>query len=294
MKKNISNRIVCNSIPKSGTFLLSRVLTLLGYQNVADNRPISQRILNRLSLGNPACLIHDVVMRHWERKFYSYTNPSNNQKLLPIGVTSPELVPEELVRKWLLKVPYGMQMVGHVPYSHSFDVILQEHDYKHLVIIRNPKDVLVSFLHYVVKPGHVFRKDFMRLSEEERLSLAFYGGYAPLCDRNIIGLDNAFQSVLEWKQSQNCLIVKFEDLVGEKGGGTFQRQYDIVKKIIDYLGIDSNESSVIQVCKQAFSRESRTFRNGQIGSGVKQLNEMWLQNLVKGRSNLLKEFYGEC
>jgi hypothetical protein len=82
----------------------------------------------------------------------------------------------------------------------------------------------------------------------------------------VIGLADAYRSVAAWSGSTRCTLVRFEDLVGEAGGGSATRQHEAVRSIGRGLGLDLDHESIVGVCKRAFDPGSRTFRRGRVGS----------------------------
>ncbi|OQY43016.1 MAG: hypothetical protein B6242_15545 [Anaerolineaceae bacterium 4572_78] len=213
------DRIFINSMPKSGTHLLSKSIELLGFHNFSSRKTIFQKIIWHLRLGHPKEFGYEAVNQNWYRYFKSQIL-SNSHDTIPLDVTSPILVPIDIVSRWLNSVPQKSCILGHVPWSQNMDDLLKKHGYKHIIIVRDPRDVFISFVKFVSKPPHSLSKDFQSLSQEQQMNTTFYGGYMPISKRNNVGLSKAFQSILAWQNSSNCLIVKFEDLVGIKGGGT--------------------------------------------------------------------------
>lgn len=278
--------MLCNSVPKSGTFLLSRALSLLGYPNIAEKRSFLNKIRSRILNEIPSSLNYELAKRHSGKRRETVSDS------ILIGVTSPIPIPEKMMRKWLQSLPHGMQISGHVPYCAALDEMLQEFRYKHVVIVRDPRDVLVSFLHYVMKQGHSLSADFTVLAEPARVSLAIKGGDAPLSGRNIVGLGEAFRSILAWRHSRDCLIIRFEDLIGEKGGGSLETQLCTVKNMCDYLEIPATESLLKSVCLQVFSSDSPTFRKGMIGAWRDELPDTSLDMSAMDKE-LLKVFHYE-
>ncbi len=69
----------------------------------------------------------------------------------------------------------------------------------------------------------------------------------------------------------NTLVIRFEDLVGEKGGGDNQKQLDTLQRIFDFCGYDIPEETKYFVAANLFG-ESYTFRKGVIGSWKDHFN----------------------
>ena len=60
------------------------------------------------------------------------------------------------------------------------------------------------------------------------------------------------------------MLVKFEDLVGTKGGGSAEAQRLAVERVAEHLGVGVDEATMRAVEEGLFGA-GRTFRKGQIG-----------------------------
>lgn len=218
MMNRTTDRILVNSVPKSGTYLLSKTVNLLGYRNFTLRENLLQKVIWGLGLGHPKALGYETISVNWGRRLYEWIGIGRHSVTVPIGADSPLQIPAKLAARWLQTTPPRSFIVGHVPWSPTMDRLLQQHGYKHIVITRDPRDVVISLVHYVSRPSHNLYADFMRLAEDERVPFVITGGYAPISGRHVAGVEALFRSVMDWKQSKNCLMVQFENLIGEKGG----------------------------------------------------------------------------
>ena len=67
-------------------------------------------------------------------------------------------------------------------------------------------------------------------------------------------------------------MVKFEDLVGTKGGGSAEAQRLAVERVASHLGVEVEEATMGVVEKDLFG-VGRTFRKGQIGGWREEFSE---------------------
>lgn len=84
---------------------------------------------------------------------------------------------------------------------------------------------------------------------------------------------NAEEAVL-WYHRENVIVCRFEDLVGEKGGGTRFQQEEQIKMLNRFIGKPLKEKLIQYIGDILFGKEfkpdvSGTFREGQIGSWKK-------------------------
>ena len=78
-------------------------------------------------------------------------------------------------------------------------------------------------------------------------------------------LVSSMQTYAGWLDDPDCLIVKFEDLVGSQGGGSDERQTAAVASIAQHVGLALDDADVQAVAGQVFNRGAQTFRKGAIG-----------------------------
>ncbi len=259
-----SQRILINSMPKSGTHLLTQVVDLLGYRDHGAHETAWLRAKDRLGLGAPVVLAHLRVKRNWQRRMAALGNRGG--PTIPIDVTMPVQTPIALAQRWLHAIPPGQYLSGHVPWTEATAGLLRAEGLKHVIIVRDPRDVLVSFVHYVVRPEHILSRDFRDLSPDERVRLALEGGRGAASGVQITGLREGFASILAWQQEPSVLFVRFEALIGERGDGSSAEQRAAVQAICQHLELAHDDALIDQVCLRAFDTGAATFRRGKIGA----------------------------
>lgn len=251
-------------MPKSGTHLLTQVVDLLGYKDFGAHEALWPKVKDRLGFGAPAVLAHLRVKRNWGRRFAALGN--RDGQTIPIDVTMPVQTPVGLAERWLRAIPLGHYLSGHVPWTATTAELMHTAGLKHLIIIRDPRDVLVSFVHFVSRPEHILSQDFASLSPDQRVRLALTGGRGPRSGLPIIGLSDAFASIMAWQREPDVLFVRFEALIGERGDGSSAQQHAAVRTICQHLALAHDDSLIEQVCLRAFDTGAATFRRGKIGS----------------------------
>lgn len=234
------NRCFVNSMPKSGTNLLARFLTLCGMKRAGH---INRR--NRFSIGKIPLLS------------FGY----------PIGIDHLHNISKGAVDRRFAQLQTGEFLTAHVGHSHCFLDLIEQHGVKPVLVIRDPRAVLNSFVHYVATTrSHPMSASFRPLDTEARYLRALKGGWTgkaflePLVHR--------CRSLTPWMESPHVLLVRFEDLVGESGGGSKQAQTRVAEKLADHLSIPSNRW---QNAVQDLFGDSGTFRSGQVNSWQKEI-----------------------
>ena len=236
-------RVVANSIPKSGTHLLDRLLVLLGFEQVEGGiRPnlVEGRFrpVRRLLRGRG--------------------------EKVTVGVVSPR----EISRRWLAgrlsRVPEGGFINAHCVYTPELAELFREEGMRMVCILRDPRDVAVSQMHYIKqREQHFAHEGYMALpSDRERLLVSIQGG--ELDGREIEPLGERYGQFLKWGREGGAEMVRFEDLVGPLGGGSEEAQRLAVERVATHLGIPVDERTMRSV-KEGLFGVGRTFRRGQVG-----------------------------
>lgn len=239
-------KVMANSIPKGGTHLLLRLITLAGFQEHpfwigADLIRGRFEVLKRLARGGFA------------------------QERVMIGSEVPVEVGADWLRSRLNRVPGDAVFGAHCLYSEPFSRLLADSDVLVVCVLRDPRSIAVSHLDYLKRtPHHFFHRYYMALADDdERLKVSILGGR--LGPYTLRSLAARYREYLDWKQSGIALMVRFEDLVGEEGGGSTERQQAAIGAGLQFLGRGGDPSRAAHVQKHIFGSTS-TFRKGEIAS----------------------------
>lgn len=144
--------------------------------------------------------------------------------------------------------------------------------YKKVLIIRDPRDIMVSFMHHLLKRmiwcGHTtFDYDrFENLSLEERMkeTLLF-----PDAFRNP---KTCFEFAAQWIKDPTVFVIRFEDLVGSRGGGSDKKQKETLAALANYLGYSLSEDEIAEISDNLYGG-TWSFREGKIGKWKKYYNK---------------------
>ena len=75
----------------------------------------------------------------------------------------------------------------------------------------------------------------------------------------VVGMKRILELYLKWMESKSTLIIRFEDLIGSKGGGSNQSQLKSIMKIKDFLSYDLSQVQIENILTQTFNANSITF-----------------------------------
>jgi hypothetical protein len=142
---------------------------------------------------------------------------------------------------------------------------------KVLGILRDPRDMAVSFAKYVSQTEtHYLFGDYQKRSEADQLMTSIVGmtdvqlsDAAPDAPR-LLDIGQVVSSMLPWTELPGAYTTSFEKLVGPAGGGTWAEQIAEIGKIAEHLGLDCSQPQLDAVAGLAFG-DSLTFRKGLIG-----------------------------
>lgn len=176
----------------------------------------------------------------------------------------------------------GQIAVSHLGYDAERSEILRRSGARAVFIVRDPRDIAVSLAHYVVREkAHPHHELFTQLPTfVDRYRLAIEG--AP--ERGLQSMPDRLQHFSGWL-SEDLLLLRFEELVGARGGGSATTQRRVIVELFDFLGVARSEPIVISVQERLFSDASPTFRRGLTGQ--------WREEFTPDLVALARERLGE-
>lgn len=222
--------IICNSYPKSGTHLLYQILYSLPDFQKWDDIISVQALCGIMNTAN-----------HIRWKLNSAPDGS-------------------IVRCHFMCVPEILD-------------ILSEHRCKLLFIYRDLRDVAVSHARWVNKEERIFLHDIYKQQEsfDQQLMSSIKGTplgspFSSNLSHPDIGQD--FSRWQGWLNHADTLAVRFEDLVGERGGGDEETRLQAVRQIVDHLEADISPQEIqAKFASYAINpAESHTYKKGGGGS----------------------------
>ena len=85
------------------------------------------------------------------------------------------------------------------------------------------------------------------------------------------GINEFYHSYLPWMNTKGVCSIKFENLIGSKGGGNDKLQLNEIRKIAKHIGINITDKEATKVAHKLFGGTT-TFKDGQIGSWKNHFN----------------------
>lgn len=151
----------------------------------------------------------------------------------------------------------GKYPLCHLPYNEYVAHQLQQRGIKHILIIRNLYDVVMSQAHYMLQPQH----EWNLLLPERTLNAAVrFCLFEKICHPSATFVDTCF-AYSDWSNDASTLIVCYEELNDPT------RAEAIIQEIFGFLEIAISNEEVRRINLQCRTPYSPTFR---IASGTKQ------------------------
>ncbi|HUP20585.1 MAG TPA: sulfotransferase domain-containing protein, partial [Gemmatimonadota bacterium] len=186
--------------------------------------------------------------------------------------------PEDVVGDMERALPAEIVM-GHVEHHPEIAAALQEMEIRHLLIIRDPQDVVVSLLHWWKRHDEIdawpFRLFRALSTDEDRLRFLIEGWKSEVVpedwprDVDFPDLAMRYQAYRGWWRDPACRIVRFEDLTDESQRPRVQRE--IAAFLRPGMPAAEVDAALERMEERADPSRSRTFRRGTPGAGRRYL-----------------------
>ena len=240
-------RVFVNSIPKAGTHLVTAELAKAkGLQN------------SYLHLDN--------------RRFSNSSSSADSSGGINVAV----------IEKDLRTVRPGQYFSGHVAWDPALEEMLRRNAVKTIFVTRDPRAVLVSRYNYILGLKRHWLHEFLTgysSDPVERYRLLINGhdgtpSIRPSHDR--------LEAYLPWIESSCAHTVRFEDLVGARGGRSDELKQETLRGMLTFAGYPDDAPDAAEIGK---ATTSATFRKGQADS--------WREELPPQIVTLVDETSGE-
>lgn len=195
---------------------------------------------------------------------------------------------DNFIYRKIENIKNGQYCVAHLPFNDKLNSILNKCNIKTIFMVRDPRDILVSYIKYVTEidtkhKSHSYFKDLK--NDDDRLLAAING------KTNIVEpIKNILTKYSQWLTQSNCLTIKYEDLIGEKGGGNRDIQKSTIKSIAAFLNIKITDLQIEKIAFKIYSRKSPTFRRGQISDWKNYFNSNHIKTIKESSSNIFSTY----
>lgn len=267
-----SPKVIINSLPKSGTHLVAKLLDLAGMKDCG--------------------LVFDrqvMIGRSWWEKNLNNLSRTDGREIV-MGIDMPIAVPTKFVEEKFAAVKAGEYIKAHTGYTTAVIRLAEKFEIKPIVVVRDPRDVIISFVHFVLENRkHPLFKTLNSFKDREQgIDAAIDGGfYDGVYLENIRARCHSLDT---WLDTPGIPMVRFEDLIGAKGKGSDEVQRSTIRTIFDYVGLKKSEAELADISAKLHGPGRVTFRKGVIGESKKEMSAAQLRRTDEMLGDIYKRW----
>jgi len=154
----------------------------------------------------------------------------------------------------------GQILLTHLRYREEHPSVIRDGGAKCVFLVRDPRDIVVSNAFYSAR--HPANDAFRHLPEvRDRIRLVITGD----ADAGVMSIAERLDHFSGWLDA-GFPVVRFEDLVGGRGGGDDATQRAALTELFTYLDVAREPAMLDRIAAGLFSWSSPTFRRGAIGA----------------------------
>lgn len=271
------NHVLLACIPKSGTWLLEKCLRLLTGRGDAVDRLQKEKVLHMQNVGQFDEFFSKTPI-HWPH------------------IYTPTI---ELLDICTNLTPYE-HIVTHLIYRPEYERLFIKKGLKVILMIRDPRDQIISRIFYVYNNTERYKGlQALSISEliEGYIGDANYTNFPDLLSSHIAyesapegkyisNIKQFYDAYLPWGSTSICYVMKFENLVGCKGGGNDAAQLNEIRNLASFLNLNVGELEIQNIVNKLFGK-SLTFREGTISNWKKYFSDSHKAQFKKVAGQLL-------
>jgi len=166
------------------------------------------------------------------------------------------------------RTPQGTWVNQHFAFNTELHSALRKADVPIVFLYRDPRDCVVSMANFLVSRGEPADWLPKLPSRDLDTALAFF----LTGDDERLPFDQVFDSYRGWFHAEGVLVLRFEDIIGPKGGGREAVQIDRLTALARHIGWEGTAEHLIRAISGSFNPTAGTFFKGQIGSWRKDFS----------------------
>jgi hypothetical protein len=265
----VQSRVLANSLPRGGPFLLATALDLLGYRRFAGTAD-TPRALNYQDAKNALAKEPPVADPSTEFTLRNEGLRASNSTTIGVSPFAPLSASPATVRRWLTQVTIGEYIMGHMPWSAPLQDILTDLNYRHVVIVRDPRALLLALVFHAEVMPRFLATDFAPMSPLHQVEKMWNGGTLEQAGLTLQPFATVYRSLLAWRDLPNTILIRFEDLVPQQFGGSIAQQNQVLAQLAEFLNQDialpTQDNQITDATANTFSLSQRATWANQVGA----------------------------
>ena len=156
----------------------------------------------------------------------------------------------------------------HVPHEQRLVDLLRKKSIPMVFLLRDPRDVVISLTHHIMRERDSKKhRTLAAIATDEDRYLAVIHGYfgreTPYFP--LLPIAYLFERYERWLMESDVLILRYEDIIGPRGGGDQIKQYEAYAQFVRHVGLDISEDRIQSIADNIYNESAAFFIKGQIG-----------------------------
>lgn len=180
---------------------------------------------------------------------------------------------------------YDEFLVTHAPFSPEMEKLMMERNAVVFFLIRDPRDWVISVIKHPplsgidIYGGPIGDRHFANLSFKEKISAIIKGSH------RYYSAEEVWNRFIGWKDSPVCCTLRFEALLGPRGGMYSEKeQLAELRKIAQALHLDITDEQLLEAFSSSFGK-GIVFSKGKAGA--------WKEHFEEEHKAQFKELMGD-
>ncbi|MCC6179030.1 MAG: hypothetical protein IT305_27285 [Chloroflexi bacterium] len=240
----LESRVLFTSIPKCGKNVVYSFLGALGLSPL----PVTAEV------GAASYLSH--MSGGLARASHAYPRPAPEAR----AATATSAVAAALADG-----PAGSVVHGHLAFDPTLAEAARARGAPIVFVYRDPADMVLSAAQYVRHrrlPDHLW--GWYGHLDLDDLIVALTRG-----DERLLSVAELYQAFAGWREQPDVVSLRFEDMVGPRGGGAADTQRAVLAMLATHVGWRGSDAELTSAIDVAFNPRAGTFFRGQIGTAAR-------------------------
>jgi hypothetical protein len=232
--------------------------------------------------------------RQFFLKPFPIAGPFDPMGTVPINLLNMQPNSYKEVYDHFARVTSGKYALTYMPYSRNGLKLVDQIGFKKIILVRDPRDVAIALCRYLStgleSPLIPYYQSLP--SDDDRLMTTIRGVTELRTSQEpsfLLSIGEMLNHLLNWIKQPDTLVVRYEDLVGKAGGGSLNKQIEVLAKISDYLGLEKTSTSLKFVAENINQRSKDSVLEGYIGEWESNFKSQHIKAFEEVAGNQLSE-----